>query len=112
MKKHLFVAIACIFIIPCIFAQPFSKYFGLANQDTVSFILTLRKPDIEVIDSYPQQITEISKIGENYKIILTTVNPYLNEERFAKMKEARYDKSQKYDTEAAKYLVYPIDRCS
>ena len=48
-------------------AQSYSKYFRLANQDTVNFNCTVKKPNIKAIDYYPQWITQISKNGENYK---------------------------------------------
>lgn len=104
MRKTLFMAIACVCIIQGTFAQSYSQFFGLAGQDTVNFIFTVRTPDIKAIDSYPQQITEISKTGENYKIALTAINPYLNGEKLAKMEKANYNKSQVYDREVAHYL--------
>lgn len=104
MRKNLFMATVLIFIIQSSFAQSYSRFFGLANQDTANFVFTIRTPDIKAIDCHPQQIIEISKTGDNYKIALTSINPYLNGERFAKMKEADYNKSQEYDREIAKYL--------
>lgn len=104
MRKSLFIAIAFGFIVQFSSAQSYSKFFGLTNQDTVNFVFTIRKPDIKVMDSHPQRITAISKDGDNYKITLTTINPYLNGERFAKLKDVRYDKSQEYDREVARYL--------
>ena len=48
-----------MFIAQSVFAQSYSKYFRLANQDTVNFTFTVKKPDIKAIDCYPQQITQI-----------------------------------------------------
>jgi len=104
MRKGLLVAIAFIFTIHFSYAQSYSKFFGLTNQDTVNFVFTLKMPDIKVLESYPQTITGISKNGENYEISLTSINPYLDGERLAKMENAHYDKSQGYDSEIAKYL--------
>lgn len=53
--------IMCMFIAQSVFAQSYSKYFRLANQDTVNFTFTVKKPDIKAIDCYPQRITQISK---------------------------------------------------
>ena len=72
MSKYPFMLITCLFIAQSAFAQSYSKYFRLENQDTVNFTFTVRKPDIKAIDCYPQQITQISKNGENYEISLTT----------------------------------------
>ena len=66
----------CMFIAQSVFAQSYSKYFRLANQDTVNFTFTVKKPDIKAIDCYPQRITQISKNGDNYEISLTTINPW------------------------------------
>ena len=67
MSKDLFMLSMCMFIAQSVFAQSYSKYFRLANQDTVNFIFTVKKPNIKAIDYYPQWITQISKNGENYK---------------------------------------------
>ena len=104
MSKLLSMLIMCIFIAQSSFAQSYSKYFRLANQDTVSFTFTVKKPDIKAIDCYPQRITQISKNGENYEISLTTINPYLDGSKLAKMKEAKYDKLEEYDREVARFL--------
>ena len=72
--------------------------------DTVQFIFTVRTPAMKAIDCYPQNVTEISKTEENYKIALTTINPFLDDERVSKIKNATYNKSQEYDMEIAKYL--------
>ena len=104
MKKSLFLLIIWIGIIQFSLAQPYSKIFGLANQDTVHFTFTVKIPDIKAIDCYPQQITKITKNGENYEISLTTVNPYLDGSKLAKMEEARYDKSREYDRDIAQFL--------
>lgn len=104
MSKFLFRLMLCMLIVPSSFAQSYSRFFKLANQDTVNFTFTLRKPDIKAIDCYPQRITHLSKNGENYEIALTIVNPYLDGGKLAKMKKARYDKSQEYDREIARFL--------
>lgn len=104
MSKYPFMLITCLFIAQSAFAQSYSKYFRLENQDTVNFTFTVRKPDIKAIDCYPQQITQISKNGDNYEISLTTINPYLDGSKLAKMKEAKYDKSREYDREIARFL--------
>lgn len=104
MSKLLSILIMCMFIAQSSFAQSYSETYRLVNQDTVSFTFTIRKPDIKAIDCYPQQITQISKKGDNYEISLTTINPYLDGSKLAKMKEAKYDKSQEYDREIARFL--------
>ncbi len=76
MSKYPFILIMCMFIAQSVFAQSYSKYFRLANQDTVNFTFTVKKPDIKAIDCYPQRITQISKNGDNYEISLTTINPW------------------------------------
>jgi hypothetical protein len=72
--------------------------------DTVQFIFTVRAPSIKAIDCYPQKVTEISKIEDNYRIALTIINPFLDNEKVSKIKNAHYNKSQEYDREIAKYL--------
>lgn len=104
MSKFLLMPLLWMFIIPSSFAQSYSQFFGLANQDTVHFTFTVKKPDIKAIDCYPQRITHISKSGEYYEISLTTVNPYLDGKKLAQMKKACYDKSQEYDREIARFL--------
>ncbi|MFV0580512.1 MAG: transglutaminase-like domain-containing protein [Parabacteroides gordonii] len=104
MSKYPFMLIMCMFIAQSVFAQSYSKYFRLANQDTVNFTFTVKKPDIKAIDCYPQRITQISKNGDNYEISLTTINPYLDGSKLAKMIEAKYDKSREYDREIARFL--------
>ena len=76
MSKDLFMLSMCMFIAQSVFAQSYSKYFRLANQDTVNFTFTVKKSDIKAIDCYPQRITQISKNGDNYEISLTTINPW------------------------------------
>lgn len=46
MSKYPFILIMCMFIAQSVFAQSYSKYFRLANQDTVNFTFTVKKPDI------------------------------------------------------------------
>lgn len=104
MCKFLLGLMLSMLIIPSASAQSYSRFFKLTNQDTVNFTFTLNKPDIKALDCYPQQITRISKVGENYQIALTTVNPYLDGKKLARMQEARYDQSQEYDREIARYL--------
>lgn len=104
MNKFVCILTIGVFIIQSSFAQSYSHFFKLANQDTVNFTFTVKKPDIKAIDSYPQRITRIAKNGENYEISLTTVNPYLDGKKLEQMKAARYDKSQKYDREIARFL--------
>lgn len=67
MSKLLSILIMCVFIAQSSFAQSYSETYRLANQDTVNFTFTVRKPDIKAIDCYPQQITQISKKGDNYE---------------------------------------------
>ena len=105
--KMAFIIIATL-IVQTSFAQ---SYLQMINNlpsstvlDTVQFIFTVRTPSIKAIDCYPQNITEISKTGENYQIALTTINPFLDNERVSKIKNALYDKLQEYDGEIAKYL--------
>jgi hypothetical protein len=90
------------------FAQSFLQFIGGLPSgtvlDTVQFVFTVRTPSIRAIDCYPQQITEISKVKDNYQITLTTINPFLDSERVSKIKNAIYDKSHEYDREIAKYL--------
>lgn len=104
MSKLLSILFMCVFIAQSSFAQSYSQTYRMANQDTVNFTFTVRKPDIKAIDNYPQRITQISKKGENYEISLTTINPYLDGSKLAKMKEAKYDKTQEYDREVARFL--------
>ena len=87
MSKAPFLLIICMFIVQSAFAQSYSQYFRLENQDTVNFTFTVRKPDIKAIDCYPQRITQISKKGDNYEISLTTINPYLDGSKLAKIAE-------------------------
>ena len=44
MSKYPFMLITCLFIAQSAFAQSYSKYFRLENQDTVNFTFTIRKP--------------------------------------------------------------------
>lgn len=104
MRHFLLQFLLCIGILPTAGAQSYSRFFRLAGQDTVNFTFTLKNPDIKALDSYPQQITRISKNGENYEIALTTINPYLDGTKLARMQEAPYAPSQAYDREIAKYL--------
>ena len=50
MSKYLFMLSMCMFIAQSVFAQSYSKYFRLANQDTVNFTFAVKKPDIKTID--------------------------------------------------------------
>lgn len=104
MKKILFLSILFCSLIKVSLAQSYSEFFGISGQDSVNFVFTVKVPDIKVLDSYPQRITEISKVGDNYKIALTNINPYADGKRFEEMKNARYDKSRVYDRDVAKYL--------
>jgi len=90
------------------FAQSYLQMIGNLPSgtvlDTVQFVFTVRTPSIRAIDCYPQQITEILKIKDDYQITLTTINPFLDYERVSKIKNAPYNKLQEYDREIAKYL--------
>lgn len=89
MSKFLCMVVMCLILVPPAAAQSYSRISGLANQDTVHFTIPVKKPDIKAIDCAPQRITRIAKKGENYEISLTTVNPYLDGGKLAKMQAAR-----------------------
>jgi len=107
LSKIVLIIIA-ILIVQTSFAQSYLQMIRDLPSgtvlDTVKFIFTVRTPSIKAIDWYLQTITEISKIGDNYQIALTTINPFLDNERVSKIKNAPYNKSQEYNKEVAKYL--------
>ena len=98
--KHIFIIIISLFSFPVCFAQTLI----LSKPDTTNFIFTVRTPSIKALDSYPQQITEISKLGDNYKVHLTTFNPYADSIRQGKISNSVYDDDRIYVHETAKYL--------
>lgn len=99
MKKFFLVAVS-FFLLPACFAQT----PDLSKPDTTNYVFTVRTPSIKALESYPQQIIGISKVGDNYRIELSVSNPYSNEERLGKMLNAAYEPDREYPHEVARYL--------
>lgn len=99
MKRFLLVVTTLFVVSLC-----FSQKLVLSKPDTTNFVFTVRTPAIEALDSYPQQITEISKSIDGYKIYLNVINPYADSMRREKIINSPYDSNRVYPHEIARYL--------